>query len=224
MRILLVEDEKELSRALAKMLMSEGYDVDTVYDGADGLSFSLSGLYDLIVLDVIMPKMNGFEVLAEIRRRGLETPILMLTALADEKDKVAGLDKGADDYLAKPFSYGELSARIRALLRRRGKLVADNRLGYGNAYLDLNAYTLSTDQSSITLTSKEFELLRYLFEYPTFVASKEDLILKAWGLDSDFESNNLEVYISFIRKKLGHIGANFNIEAVRGVGYRLTQR
>ncbi len=224
MRILLVEDEKELSRALAKMLMSEGYDVDTVYDGADGLSFSLSGLYDLIVLDVIMPKMNGFEVLAEIRRRGLETPILMLTALADEKDKVAGLDKGADDYLAKPFSYGELSARIRALLRRRGKLVADNRLGYGNAYLDLNAYTLSTDQSSITLTSKEFELLRYLFEYPTFVASKEDLILKAWGLDSDFESNNLEVYISFIRKKLGHIGANFNIEAVRGIGYRLTQR
>ena len=136
MRILLVEDEKELSRALAKMLMTEGYDVDTVYDGADGLSFSLSGLYDLIILDVIMPKKNGFEVLTEIRHRGLETPVLMLTALGDEKDKVAGLDKGADDYLAKPFSYGELSARIRALLRRRGKLVADNRLVYSNTTLD----------------------------------------------------------------------------------------
>ncbi len=224
MRILLVEDEKELSRALAKMLMTEGYDVDTVYDGADGLNFSLSGLYDLIVLDVLMPKMNGFEVLAEIRRKGLETPVLMLTALGDEKDKVAGLDKGADDYLTKPFSYGELSARIRALLRRRGKFVADNRLTYGNAALDLSAYTLSSDNASISLTLKEFELLRYLFEYPAFVASKEDLILKAWGLDSDFESNNLEVYISFIRKKLGHIGANFTIEAVRGVGYRLTQK
>jgi DNA-binding response OmpR family regulator len=224
MRILLVEDEKELSRALAKMLMKDGYDVDTVYDGADGLSFSLSGLYDLIILDVMMPKKNGFEVLGEIRRNGLGTPVLMLTALADEKDKVAGLDKGADDYLSKPFSYNELSARVRALLRRRGNLVADNKLSYSNVILDLSAYTLCTAEKSITLTAKEFELLRYLFEYPAFVASKEDLILKAWGLDSDFESNNLEVYVSFVRKKLNHIGADFSIEAVRGVGYRLAKK
>lgn len=223
MRILLVEDEKELSRALAKMLMKEGYDVDTVYDGADGLNFALSGLYDLIVLDILMPKKNGLEVLQEIRHRGLETPVLMLTALGENKDKVTGLDKGADDYLAKPFNYEELSARIRALLRRRGQLVQDNRLVYSNTALDLSAYTLSTEEKSISLTSKEFELLRYLFEYPNFVASKEDLILKAWGLDSDFESNNLEVYISFIRKKLVHVGADFSIEAVRGVGYRLAK-
>lgn len=224
MRILLVEDEKELSRALAKMLMKEGYDVDTVYDGADGLSFSLSGLYDLIILDVIMPRMNGFEVLAELRRKKVETPILMLTALSDEKDKVAGLDRGADDYVSKPFSFDELSARIRALLRRRGKLVTDNKLTYSNAFLDLGSFTLSTPKGSIGLTSKEFEILRYLFEYPNFVASKDDLILKAWGLDSDFESNNLEVYISFIRKKLIHLDAEFSIEAVRGVGYKLVER
>lgn len=221
MRILLVEDEKELSRALAKMLTKEGYDVDSVYDGADGLSFSATGMYDLIILDVIMPKMNGFEVLAEIRRKKLDTPVIMLTALSDERDKIAGLDRGADDYVSKPFSFDELSARIRAVLRRRGKLVTDNKLEYADASLDLTTFMLRTPKGEMSLTNKEFELLRYMFEYPNFVAAKEDLILKAWGLDSDFESNNLEVYISFIRKKLQHLDASFTIEAVRGVGYRL---
>lgn len=124
----------------------------------------------------------------------------MLTALSDEHDKIAGLDRGADDYVSKPFSFDELSARIRALLRRRGKLVTDNKLEYAEATLDLTTFTLATPKGEIGLTAKEFELLRYMFEYPNFVAAKEDLILKAWGLDSDFESNNLEVYISFIRK------------------------
>lgn len=223
MRLLLVEDEKELSRALANMLGKEGYDVDTVYDGADGLSFSATGMYDLIILDVIMPKMNGFEVLAEIRRKKLDTPVIMLTALSDERDKIAGLDRGADDYVSKPFSFDELSARIRAVLRRRGKLVNDNKLEYADASLDLTSFTLKTAKGEMSLTNKEFELIRYLFEYPAFVAAKEDLILKAWGLDSDFESNNLEVYISFIRKKLSHLEASFTIEAVRGVGYRLVK-
>lgn len=223
MRILLVEDEKELSRAIVRMLMKEGYDIDAVYDGADGLSFSLSGLYDLIILDVLMPKMNGFEVLTELRRKKVETPILMLTALSDEKDKIAGLDRGADDYVSKPFSFEELYARIRALLRRRGKFVTDNKLTYSNSTLDLSGFVLSTPKGEIGLTAKEFEILRYLFEYPNFVASKEDLILKAWGLDSEFESNNLEVYISFIRKKLLHLDAAFTIEAVRGVGYKLVE-
>lgn len=224
MRILLIEDEKELARALAKMLTKEGYDVDSVHDGADGLSFASSGMYDIILLDVIMPKMNGFEVLSEIRRRKLDTPIIMLTALADESNKIQGLDNGADDYVSKPFSFPELSARIRAVLRRRGKLVSDNKLEYGGASLDLTTYELSTPSGKISLTAKEFELLRFMFEYPKFVASKEDLILKAWGFNSEFESNNLEVYMSFLRKKLAHLNASFTIEAVRGVGYKLAPK
>ena len=224
MRILLVEDERELSRALAKMLSKDGYDVDCVYDGADGLNFASTGMYDLILLDVIMPKMNGFEMLGELRRKKMDTPVIMLTALNDENDKIAGLDKGADDYVSKPFSINELLARMRAVLRRRGKLVSDNKLEYSNASLDLTTYRLSTPNGEIGLTGKEFELLRYLFEYPGFVAPKEDLILKAWGMNSEFESNNLEVYMSFLRKKLNHLGAAFTIESVRGVGYRLVQK
>jgi len=222
MRILLVEDEKELSRALAKMLTKEGYEVDSVFDGLDGLTFASTGMYDLILLDVIMPKMNGFEVLSSLRAKKLETPIIMLTALSSEGDKVAGLDKGADDYISKPFSFNELSARIRAVLRRRGKLVSDNKLQYGNAALDLTRYTVKTDTGEMSLTAKEFEILRYMFEYPDFVASKEDLILKAWGFNSEFESNNLEVYMSFLRKKLQHLNASFTIDSVRGIGYRLS--
>lgn len=224
MRVLLVEDERELSRALAKMLSKDGYDVDCVYDGADGLSFASTGMYDLILLDVMMPKLNGFEVLSEIRRKKLDTPVIMLTALSDENDKIAGLDKGADDYVSKPFSMGELLARMRAVLRRKGKLISDNKLEYAEASLDLTTYVLSTPKGEIGLTNKEFELLRYLFEYPNFVAAKEDLIIKAWGLGSEFESNNLEVYMSFLRKKLNHLGASFTIESVRGVGYKLAKK
>lgn len=224
MRVLLVEDERELSRALAKMLSKDGYDVDCVYDGADGLSFASTGMYDLILLDIIMPKMNGFEVLSAIRAKKLDTPVIMLTALNAEDDKIAGLDRGADDYVSKPFSINELLARMRAVLRRRGKLVSDNKLEYAEASLDLTTFTLSTPNGEIGLTGKEFELLRYLFEYPTFVAAKDDLIMKAWGLNSDFESNNLEVYMSFLRKKLNHLGASFTIESVRGIGYRLAKK
>ena len=221
MRLLLVEDEKELSRALSKMLAKDGYEVDAAYDGADGLDYGATGMYDVILLDVIMPKMNGFEVLQALRAKKIATPIIMLTALTSEGDKIAGLDKGADDYVAKPFSYGELSARIRAVLRRQGKLVSDNKLEYEDATLDLSSFVLRSQKGEIKLSQKEFELLRYLFEYPSFVAQKEDLILKAWGLDSEFESNNLEVYMSFLRKKLYHLGLSFTIESVRGVGYRL---
>ena len=221
MRLLLVEDEKQLSRALSRMLEKEGYEVDAVYDGEDGYLYGLTKAYDLIIMDVMMPKMNGFEALSKLREKNVETPILMLTALADEHDKIAGLDYGADDYVAKPFSFDELAARIRALLRRRGKLVSDNKLQCGNVTLDLTSYTLSTAKGSLKLTGKEFELARYFFEYPNFVATKDELITKVWGLDGEFESNNLEAYISFLRKKLQHLEANINIEAVRGVGYRV---
>ena len=221
MRLLLVEDEKQLSRALSRMLEKEGYEVDAVYDGEDGYLYGLTKAYDLIIMDVMMPKMNGFEALSKLREKNVETPILMLTALADEHDKIAGLDYGADDYVAKPFSFDELAASIRALLRRRGKLVSDNKLQCGNVTLDLTSYTLSTAKGSLKLTGKEFELARYFFEYPNFVATKDELITKVWGLDGEFESNNLEAYISFLRKKLQHLEANINIEAVRGVGYRV---
>ncbi len=224
MRLLLVEDEKELSRALVKMLEKEGYEMEAVYDGLDGYTYGMTGIYDLIILDVMMPKMNGFEVLSKLRSKKIETPILMLTALADEHDKITGLDYGADDYVAKPFSFEELAARIRALLRRRGKLVSDNKLHCGNATLDLTSYTLSTEKGSLTLTGKEFEIARYFFEYPNFVAAKEELISKVWGLDDEFESNNLEVFISFLRKKLQHLGTDFTIEAVRGVGYKIGKK
>ena len=204
MRLLLVEDEKELSRALAKMLGKDGYDVDCVYDGLDGLNFSLSGLYDLIILDVIMPKMNGFEVLAELRRKKVETPILMLTALSDEHDKVAGLDRGADDYVAKPFSVEELSARIRALLRRRGKLVTDNKLEYAEATLDLMTFTLSTPKGEINLTAKEFDLLELLVRNPNKVYSRESLLTYVWG-NRAMENGDVrmvDVHVRRLREKI----------------------
>ena len=221
MRILLVEDEKELNRALAKMLEKDGYEVDSVYDGADGYNYGMTKIYDLVVLDVMMPIMNGFEVLQKLRKKGIETPILMLTALADDQDKIAGLDYVADDYVTKPFNYDHLVARIRALLRRRGKFVSDNKLTCGNVTLDLTTHEISTDKASFALSGKEFEIARYFFEYPNFVANKDDIISKVWGLDNEFESNNLEVYISFFRKKLAHMEANFTIESLRGVGYKI---
>ena len=134
---------------------------------------------------------------------------------------MSGLDYGADDYVTKPFNYDHLVARVRALLRRRGKFVSDNKLTCGNVTLDLTTHEISTDKASLTLSGKEFEIARYFFEYPNFVASKEDMIMKVWGLDNEFESNNLEVYISFLRKKLAHIEANFSIESLRGVGYKI---
>lgn len=225
MRLLLVEDERALSYALVNMFEKEKIEVTACYDGKDGLEYALSGVYDLIILDVLMPKMNGFDVLKEIRKNKIATPVLMLTALSGEMDKVKGLDLGADDYLSKPFGFSELMARVRALLRRgQSTLAIDNRLSYGNSELDIANSILRSGDKEVQLSQKELGILKYFFERSEFVAHKEELITRVWGLDNDFLSNNLEVYISFIRKKLTFIGADFSIESIRGIGYKLQKK
>lgn len=225
MRLLLVEDERALSYALVNMFEKEKIEVTACYDGKDGLEYALSGVYDLIILNVLMPKMNGFDVLKEIRKNKIATPVLMLTALSGEMDKVKGLDLGADDYLSKPFGFSELMARVRALLRRgQSTLAIDNRLSYGNSELDIANSILRSGDKEVQLSQKELGILKYFFERSEFVAHKEELITRVWGLDNDFLSNNLEVYISFIRKKLTFIGADFSIESIRGIGYKLQKK
>lgn len=225
MRLLLVEDERALSYALVNMFEKEKIEVTACYDGKDGLEYALSGAYDLIILDVLMPKMNGFDVLKEIRKNKIATPVLMLTALSGEMDKVKGLDLGADDYLSKPFGFSELMARVRALLRRgQSTLAIDNRLSYGNSELDIANSILRSGDKEVQLSQKELGIVKYFFERSEFVAHKEEIITRVWGLDNDFLSNNLEVYISFIRKKLAFIGADFNIESIRGIGYKLQKK
>ena len=222
MRLLLVEDSVSLSDSLKTILEKENYEVQCVYDGEEGLMYAQSGIYDLIILNVMMPKKNGFEVLQELRNKKITTPIIMLTALSQELNKVQGLDLGADDYLPKPFSTLELLARIRALLRRRGDVLTDNTMSYGNVSLNLSSYTISNGDKSVKLSNKECEIIRYLFEKPKFVAEKDALVNKVWGFENDFESNSLEVFMSFVRKKLTFINANFSIQSIRGVGYQLT--
>lgn len=222
MRILLVEDEKKLSEALTSILKKNGYEIDAVYDGEDGVYYACTNIYDVIILDVMLPKFDGFSALAKIRAKKIATPVLMLTALSDENSKVGGLDAGADDYLAKPFSVPELLARLRALTRRRGDLVTDNLLTVGNVSLNLATYNLQGIKDVIKLSGKEFEIARFFFERPNFVSTKDDIIMKVWGLDSEFESNNLEAYISFLRKKLAFVGADVIIESIRGVGYKIS--
>ncbi len=220
MRILVAEDEKNLSAALCSILKKNQYEAEPAYDGDDALELGLSGIYDVILLDVMMPKRNGFDVLKELRKAGIKTPVLMLTALSQAEDKVRGLDTGADDYLAKPFDTQELLARIRAL-SRRGADYHDKELHFGDLTLSLTGYTLECKGKSVKLSGKEYGILRFLFERPSFVAEKEEMISKVWGWDNDFESNNLEVYMSFLRKKLAFLQSDVSITAVRGVGYQL---
>lgn len=225
MRLLLVEDERALSHALVNMFEKEKIEVAACYDGSEGLEYALSGAFDIILLDVLMPKMNGFDVLKEIRKHKITTPVLMLTALSGESDKVKGLDLGADDYLAKPFGFQELMARVRALMRRgQSTLAIDNKLSYGNTELDLTNSVLRANGKEVQLSAKELGIVKFFFERSDFVGNKEEIITRVWGLDNDFLSNNLEVYISFIRKKLGFVGADFTIESLRGIGYKLSKK
>ena len=221
MRLLLVEDEIQLSEALNQILTKNKYTVDAVYDGEDGLDYALSDVYDGIILDIMIPKLNGLEILKKIRKEGIQTPVIMLTAKSQIEDKVYGLDCGADDYLSKPFAPEELLARLRAITRRKDILVNDNVLSFGDIKLNVDTYDLEVNGENIRLTLKEFDIIKYFIDRPKCVVSKDDLITKLWGFDSEVEYNNIEVYISFIRKKLTYLKSKINIVTIRGVGYRL---
>ncbi|MBC5997249.1 DNA-binding response regulator [Romboutsia ilealis] len=223
MKLLLVEDEIQLSEALCQILIKNNYSVDAVYDGDDGLNYGLTDIYDVIILDIMLPKLNGLQVLKILRKKGISTPIILLTAKDSVEDKVTGLDLGADDYLAKPFSSEELLARLRALTRRKGDIINDNILDFGDIRLNLSTYDLECKNNSITLTLKEFDILHYFMQRPKSIVSKDDLITKLWGFDSEADYNNIEVYISFLRKKLTHIDSSVKISTIRRVGYKLEE-
>jgi two-component system response regulator ArlR len=221
MRILIVEDELHLAEALTQILKKHNYSVDAVHDGRSGLDYALSGIYDLLLLDIMLPEMDGIGVLQALRKEGVSTPVILLTAKGEITDMVAGLDHGADDYIAKPFSSEELLARIRAALRRKGEVVPDDLLKYGDIELNTANPRLSVNGKELKLNLKESELLELLLLRKQAVTSKEQIIEKLWGFDSEVEHNNVEVYISFIRKKLTFLNSVVRINTIRGVGYVL---
>ncbi|AWI04847.1 DNA-binding response regulator [Clostridium drakei] len=222
MRILLAEDEKELSNALVAILKHNNYSVDAVYNGADALEYGLSQNYDVIILDIMMPKMNGLETLENLRKKGIHTPILMLTAKAEIEDRIVGLDAGADDYLSKPFAMGELLARVRAMTRRKSEFTP-NLIKIGNISLNKENYELSNKKSSLRLGNKEFQMLEMLMSNPKCLISTEQFMERIWGYDAEAEINVVWVYISYLRKKLASLNANIKIKAGRGVGYKLEE-
>jgi len=221
MRILLVEDEIHLAEAVSQILKKNNYTVDMVHDGEQGLDNALSDIYDLILLDIMLPKMNGIQVLKELRKEGITVPVLMLTAKGEISDRVTGLDSGADDYLPKPFATEELLARIRALARRKGEMQVTDEMAFGDIKLSPSTLILSKEAQEIKLTLRECELLEFLIIRNGLIASKEMIIEKLWGYDSEAEHNNVEVYISFLRKKLNFLKSNVSITTTRGVGYSL---
>ena len=220
MRILIVEDERHLAEALGQIMTEQRYQTDVVYDGADGLDYSLTGQYDVIVLDVMLPKVDGLEVAQRLRAAHVSTPILMLTARDEVADKISGLDCGADDYMTKPFDAGELLARIRALTRRQGQgePPAPQGLAFADLRLDPSARSLHREGKSVQLSPKEFELLRLLMGRAGAVCPKGEILDRLWG---GAEDNNLEAYISFLRKKFFYLGSRASIATLRKVGYRL---
>lgn len=222
MKLLLVEDEKRMAQALCEILRLEKYDVDWCADGITGMNAVESGIYDLIVLDVMLPGKSGFEIARQARNLGIKAPILMLTAKGELDDKVTGLDSGADDYLTKPFETRELLARLRAL-GRRNLPSPDGQLTFGDISLDTNSVSLRclTNGQSVRLGEKEYHILEYLIANQGRVLTREQLAVKIWGYESDAEYNNVEVYMSFTRRKLTFIGAKTEIKAVRGIGYEL---
>ena len=219
MTILVIEDEELLSESLRELLSERGFATEAAYDGPTGLEYALTGLYDLIVLDVMLPGFDGFELARRLRSKRVGTPILMLTARSGLDDRVEGLDAGADYYLAKPFEARELLACVNAMLRRQGAQVDE--LRFGDAALDLASAELVRADRRIRLSAREFELARCLFAAGGRIVSKETLLVKVWGWESEAVENNVEVYVGFLRRKLAALGSAVKIKAQRSLGYRL---
>ncbi len=220
MNILVVEDERNLADAICRILQDAGYNAEAFYDGRMGLTAAESGLYDMAVLDIMMPGMSGLELVHELRRKRIAMPVLMLTARTSTTDKVEGLDAGADDYMTKPFEAPELLARVRALSRRQGEVVLDE-LTFSDLTLDLSTHDLRCGDKSVHLSGKEFEVLQMLMSSNARVVGKQDLLLRVWGTDGETSENSVEAYISFLRKKLKHLKSNARITTLRMIGYRI---
>ena len=221
MRVLIVEDELRLADTLRDLMELNGYTADVSNDGESGLDNALSSIYDVIIMDVMLPKLNGFEAVRRMRAEGVSTPVLMLTARSELSDKVEGLDCGADYYLTKPFAPQELLACNRALCRRQPELRETDRLHCGDLELSKSDFALRCGERSVRLSKKEFELMEQLMLNRNMVVTKESLLLKVWGYESDAEDNNVEVYISFLRRKLEHLHSGVKIKTIRMVGYCL---
>jgi DNA-binding response OmpR family regulator len=223
MKVLLVEDERYLAEAVAQILKKNNYDTDIAFDGEEGFLAAESGVYDVILLDIMLPKRDGISVLRELREGGITTPVIMLTALGETEDRVKGLDSGADDYLPKPFKTEELMARMRAVLRRRGELLQEGAFTFGDVEYNPNTLVLSRGEKSFNLTKKEGNLLEYLMANQGQTLSSDAIIEKVWGWDSEAEDNHVQVYISFLRKKLAGLESDVKIKTIRNVGYTLVE-
>lgn len=221
MRILIVEDEVRLAATLADLMELAGYTTDVCHDGEAGLDNALTAIYDVIILDVMLPKRSGFDVVKRLRAEGNTTPVLLLTAKSDVTDKVTGLDCGADYYLTKPFEPKELTACVRALSRRQPELREEGVLTCGDLRLEQSTFSLTCGERTVRLSRKEYDMLELLMLNQKLVVSKEKLLVKVWGYESDAEDNNVEVYISFLRKKLDHLHSTVKIRTIRMVGYCL---
>lgn len=220
MRVLIVEDERRMAQGLRGLLEKQGYAVDAVYTGDNGLDYALSEIYDLIILDIMLPGLDGLSILRQLRSEGVDAPVLLLTARDDVRDRVQGLDCGADDYMSKPFDTDELLARVRALTRRKSRLL-DDTLTYGDIALDRGRMTLRRGEESIRLGPKEFQVMECLMDEKKRVVSRQRLYEKVWGLLSETEYNNVEVYVTFLRRKLRALRSNVRIRSMRGAGYYL---
>ena len=224
MRLLIVEDEVRLADTLRQLLNRQGYTADVYYDGVSGLDNATTGIYDLMVLDVMLPGMNGFQVVKKLREAGVATPVLMLTAKSDVGDRIHGLDCGADYYLTKPFEPEELLACVRTLLRRSGgQLQESDTLTWGDLSLERTTFTLSCAEREVRLSRREYDLMELLMRNGNQVVTKEQMLVKVWGYDSQAEDNNVEVYISFLRRKMTHLHSAVKIKTLRMLGYCLTQ-